>query len=232
MLAHRTMGSMLGYDSFTKSLLHFNGANGVPVFTDEMGKIWSTTFSGGNANISTGSYEFGGSSVVFNGVGCIDTPDSPDFAFGNGDFTIDFWTRRATTGAQIYLFGQTGAAIVLSSASIYAYFQSDNRIFVSVSDGSSFYGISATNAIAETTTWHHIAIVRSGTTLYLFIDGINNGTAATLGSAALNDSPNRFAIGRAGEFTSSPYTGWIDEFRISKGIARWTANFTPPTAEY
>jgi hypothetical protein len=63
------------------------------------------------------------------------------------------------------------------------------------------------------------------------VDGVL-GSAVDVTGVTANDSAYKFAVGCAGEYTTSPFNGSIDEFRFSKGIARWTANFTPPTSEY
>jgi hypothetical protein len=72
--------------------------------------------------------------------------------------------------------------------------------------------------------------VRNGNTLYLFLDGVSQGTRDVTG-VTVNNSFQKMVIGRMGGYPQ--YTnGWIDEFRFSKGIARWTSNFTPPVSEY
>lgn len=90
--------------------------------------------------------------------------------------------------------------------------------------------IDSETAITDT-NWHHFAGVRSGDTLYLFLDGVNEGTVDVAGYTFIN-SPYKMAIGKLGEYGGDHANGWIDEFRFSKGIARWTDNFIPPIAEY
>lgn len=74
-------------------------------------------------------------------------------------------------------------------------------------------------------------MVRNGDDLMCFIDGTQIGTTQDLAGASFFNSAYKFQIG-AFNNTSNPWNGWIDEFRLSKGIARWTGNFTPPVAEY
>jgi hypothetical protein len=78
-------------------------------------------------------------------------------------------------------------------------------------------------------TWYHVAIVKNGTSYLMFINGTQIGTTQT-STGVFQDVAAVMRIGLSG--TSNYLNGWIDEFRVSKGIARWTANFTPPTAEY
>lgn len=82
------------------------------------------------------------------------------------------------------------------------------------------------------TDWHHIAQVRYGNTMTLYIGGVAQTTTANVTGITCANSPNKVAIGRRGESNSLYWNGWLDEFRFSKGIARWTANFTPPTMAY
>ena len=77
--------------AFTKSLLHFDGADASTTFTDESGKTFTAR---GNAQLDTAQQKFGTASGLFDGTGdYIDTPDHADWFLGTGDFTIDFWVR-------------------------------------------------------------------------------------------------------------------------------------------
>ena len=81
--------------------------------------------------------------------------------------------------------------------------------------------------------WHHIAIVRSGNVFTAFLNGTSEVTATS--SISLVDNAELLTIGALG-YTSPPFlsffTGYIDYLRITKGVARYTANFTPPTAPF
>jgi len=102
----------------------------------------------------------------------------------------------------------------------------------------SYLGYSGENAVVIVSTGtitdtnlHHIALVRYGNTATQYIDGVADGTGDVTG-LTLNNSANKWGIGRAGEYASNIFDGWVDEHRFSKGIARWTTNFTPPTVAY
>lgn len=212
-------------DSYSKSLLHFDGTDASTTFTDESGKTWTAA---GNAQIDTAQSKFGGASGLFDGTGdYIDTPDSADFDVGSGDFTIDFWVRRAGTTDE-FILGQCDASATTSTRSWYVDFVSNAPRSV-VFTGTTAKVATSSTTISDT-NWHHLAMVRNGNTLYIYVDGTNRGTVDVTG-VTVNNSANKPAIGRFGE-SANYFNGHIDEFRFSKGIARWTANFTPPTSAY
>src|SRR5258706_9534158 len=108
--------------------------------------------------------------------------------------------------------------------------QGGNYPYGAVYVGSTAYAITSSSAITDT-IWHHYAFVRNGNTITLYIDGVSKGTVSVTG-LTVNNSANKLAIGRPGEYAGQYMNGWIDEFRFSKGIARWTSNFTPPGSAY
>ena len=182
----------------------------------------------GNAQIDTAQKVFGTASGFFDGNGdYIDTPDSEDFNVGSGDFTVDFWFRRTTaSSATQYLCGQVDSALSVGSRSILFYFTGANKLFAIVRSVSGDYKYVETIFAPSTSVWYHAAFVRYGNTLSLYLNGSLQGSMAI--TVEVVSSSSKWAIGRAGEYPSY-FDGYIDEFRFSKGIARWTTNFTPPT---
>ncbi len=79
-------------------------------------------------------------------------------------------------------------------------------------------------------TWYHFALIRAGNNYTQYINGIANGTFVR--QVDVGECFSRVALGAQSNDGSNPFSGYIDEFRLSRGIARWTANFTPPTAPY
>lgn len=222
MLADRMRMISKKVDRYTSSLLHMNGANGSTLFIDETGKTWTTM---GGALIVTGRYKFGGASGLFNGSSeYIYTPHSEDFNFGSGDFTIDFWMYPiANRGIlkKYHSLSPTEASfqLVIGSGSLLTFY------FYS---GTTSYSLKCTTALSLS-VWHHVAIVRFGNTMYMFIDGVL-ANSIDVTNITINNSPSVALF--VGINNTTLFSGNIDEFRISKGIARWTTNFTPPTAEY
>lgn len=213
-----------GIDSFTKLMLHMNGTDTSTTFTDDSLSPHSPT-AVGNAQIDIDQSKFGSSSGLFDGSGdYVSVPDSTDWDFGNGDFTIDFWTRfsdvsgnqgwcgRQTSGTSYFYFAKEGSSIRFRD------YNSGNIINLSLSWSPS------------ADTWYHIAAVRSGSTITIYVDGVSIGSAG-VGATSFLDRSDPLFIGSSFD-TAYHLNGWMDEFRWSKGIARWTSNFSVPTAEY
>lgn len=215
-------------EAFTVAMLHMNGPDGGLVFHDETGKLWGAV---GDAQLDTAQSKFGGSSALFDGSGdYLYTPDHPDFNFGSGDFTIDFWVRfNSLTGVQ-YFVGkrpdQSYAPFVLEIDNTYVYFFSDdnNTPWTWAVDARWAYG---TNIVPG--TWYHFAFVRNGSDWRFYLNGESKSFATSSHTVMTNTHGVTVGGIPNGDF---PLDGWIDELRITKGVARWASNFTPPTSEY
>ncbi len=213
-------------DAYTVSLLHMNGADGSQAFTDETGKVWNAY---GNAQIDTAQSVFGGSSALFDGSGdYLSAPDSADFDFGSGDFTIDFWVRFNSLSTPQHLVTKLNTslygpfAITIDGSYVYC---------ASSSNGTSWGMIFAWPygghlAVGE---WHHFAFVRNGSDWRFYLDGVSRASTTVSQTVMPNITDVTIGANADGSF---PLNGWMDELRISKGIARWTNNFTPPASEY
>lgn len=221
-----------GNDSYTKILLHCDGADGSTTFTDtNIGGSSHTWTANGNAQVDTATSKFGGACGMFDGTGdWIDTPDSTDFTLGSGDFTLDFWFNiNGGGGTSRYICGQCDSAFTASTFSFGARMTASDTVSLQVCSGSTFTSVTSTSTFLG--GWNHFAGVRTGNTLKLFINGTQQGGDVAF-SSVINDSANKLSIGRPGETASSYFTGWVEEFRLSVGTARWTANFTAPTVAY
>ncbi len=225
-----------GNDTYTKVLLHFDGSDGATTITDSnAGGSAHTWTAAGNAQIDTAAYKFGGASLLCDGTGdWVSTSDHADFSLGSGDFTIDCWFNvSAGSGGPKYIAGQANTVPDASSVSFLILRTNANVMEANVYAAGVPTGITGTTQFtnATNTGWHHLAFVRTGNTLKLFIDGVQEGSSTTF-SGTVTNSANALAVGAAGEHTSNPWEGWIDEFRISVGIARWTTTFSPPGKPY
>lgn len=227
----RTAGLNSGNDRYTKLLLHFDGADASTTITDtNRGGSAHTWTAAGNAQIDTAQSVFGGASLLCDGTGdWVTTADHADFTLGTSNFTIDFRLRPAADGTALRPAGQGPVGLAAASTPWYFERLATNKLRAHVSNGSAFTTLDTTSNVVAG-AWYHVALVRDGNTLRLFLNGTQEATAAFSGT--IPDSANALRFGAAGEETTSPWNGWGDEFRLSVGIARWTANFTPPTAGY
>lgn len=219
-------------DAYDKLLLHLNGTDGSTTFTDNSPYLRSATVYGG-AQIDTAYSKFGGAAGLFYGSGdYITFPNSDDWDFGSGVFTIDFWIRRDGTQAYsgIICVGNTGTSVNRWGI----HFDSGGtKIQVTTINSGSVYGYVATSALSDL-TWTHVAIVRSASNvLKIYLNGVAAGTFDPT-SRTFDDNDNTaLLIGRMyANNDSSYFKGHLDEVRICKGIARWTGDFSVPTSEY
>lgn len=212
-----------GVDSYTKLLLHCNGSDGSTTFTDDSYSSHTVT-ANGTTQIDDAQYKFGGASGLFNGStnDYLSIPDHADFSFGTGDFTIDFWMRPSAfvyydTFLGNWKTNNTGWVLDIALGGAYI-------------DWWSGGGSHQWSGLSFSSAWYHIAFVRNGNNINLYINGVDQGTRNCTGQTH-DGSGNPLTIG-GGVATEGQFHGWLDELRVSKGIARWTANFTPPTGEY
>jgi hypothetical protein len=193
-------------------LLHGNGGNGSTVITDFSGSP-KTLAAAGNAQISTAQSKFGGSSIAFDGVGdAVSITPLPSFNFGGSSFTIEFWIYPiAWTSFPAFIMFMSGAVnIDVVTTTLRA----------TVTGGP---GLAAT--APSFNSWSHIALVRNGNNFALYING---SSVASETSSVTLVQPSQFTLNRSG-FESQIY---LDEVRITNGVARYTASFTPPTAPF
>lgn len=206
-------------------LLHGDGANGSTTFTDNSPS--PKTFTAyGNAQISTAQSQFGGASLYFDGTGdYIQASASTDFAFP-GDFTIEFWSRKSANGSGGYDCALTTDTTNGSATNGWVVELSSTRGFALLYAGVVVFSY---NVGINDSTWNHWAICRSGTTLRAFKAGaqVYSGTYST--SMQANGV---FGVGGSSVLTGYRFNGYLDDIRITKGVARYTAAFTPHTVAH
>jgi hypothetical protein len=219
---------MAGIDSNTVLMLHCDGTNGSTTFTDSS-QYTHTVTANGNAQVSTSNVKFGTGSGVFDGTGDYLALDgSSDFAFGSGDYTVDFWVRVASLPQYAHLYDAR------PTSTLGAYLV----IYVDVATGH-LQCTNGTTDIGGTTnlnsaTYAHIAVTRSGTTRRVFVNGTIEATDSSDSVTLLNPTGRPWFGGKSygGDGGVQSLLGNFEEIRVSKGIARWTSNFTPPAAAY
>lgn len=194
------------------------------------------TVTSHGAIIDSSQSKFGGASAFFAPSTYVAVTDHPDFAFGTGDFTIDFWIRWKTlpdssSGWSVNFYSQATDGqnydlwqVNPWSAPTYSY---------------QFYVNTLTEARPathwqlspglSTGTWYHMAVVRSGDSWYMFQNGVQCGSTVTSSGPVPDYTGDVMISGFLG--SGSSIDAWYDEFRISS-VARWTSGFTPPTSLY
>jgi hypothetical protein len=181
----------------------------------------------GNAQISTTQSKFGGSSMLFDGTGdWLRTPTSPNLNMGTGDLTIEGWFYLTATVAVDYRMIVSDA----TNGNNYVAIRSGGtggQLEVNV-NGTSFR-LNLNNSVTIN-TWFHLAVTRYNGTWYGFVNGASLGSNAS--AAAFNLGNGGMFVGRFGGGTAYEWPGYMDDLRITKGIARYTSNFTPPTAAF
>jgi hypothetical protein len=213
------VGSGDSYYAYTSLLLHMDGTNGSTTFTDSSSNARTVT-ANGNAQISTAQSKFGGASALFDGAG--DYLDTSVLASptGSESFTIEAWIYpTAVTGQDRVIFETRGGSGFVFFINTSGYLQVFDSVVGSV--------LTASNVLLIANTWQYIALSKIGSTAYYFVNGISAGTY-TLASHA---TATNCRIGARND-AAAAFVGYIDELRITKGVARYTANFTPPTAPF
>jgi len=210
-------------DAYTKFLLHCDGLDNGTTFVDEAG---STVPLYGNVCTKTGTKKFGTASAYFDGNGdYIYYPAAnANYAFGTGNFTVDMWINFVTTPqyASIYecrsLDGADGFHFGCNAAG-----SNDKKLHIRTG-GVNYVGAT----VLDANTWYHVAVVGEGTTVKVYLNGVLEITA----TISYNFTNSLLLIGTYNVGDNYFWHGYMDEIRVSKGIARWTADFTPPTAAY
>lgn len=215
----------------TVLLMHFDGENNSTNFIDETGKT-ITRF--GDTKISTNQSVFGGSSGYFDGNGdYLSVPNSSDFDFVSGDFTIEFWIYPQNTSGVVSLIHKGWPSTYppfliylsggVSTNSISFFASGDDSSWNVANELGSGYNLS-------NSTWNHVAVVRNGQNFKFYVNGQCNN-AGTNSSDVLTVNTQNVRIGNATNEDDN-FLGYIDELRISKGIARYIEDFTPPNKPF
>jgi hypothetical protein len=197
------------------SLLRFDGSNGSGTFIDETGKTWTKT---GAPTITTSTAVFD-QSGVFTSTQALNSPVSADFNFGTLDFTIEGWFR--TSNASTHYF--VGNSIPSIDPPIWYIFRNSSGLLSSNFGGTTYSGTSI-----PLNTWHHIAFCRAAGVIRVYQNFVLTGS--NINSTNFNSvSQARINLG----VVTSGFQGLvgnIDEFRVTKGVGRYTGATIPAQA--
>jgi hypothetical protein len=227
-------------------LLHCDGTNGSTTFTDNSPSPKTVT-ANGNAQISTAQSQFGGASALFDGTGdYLSTPFDSGLSIGTSDFTIEFFVYLAGNSAidgggamRACVWSSYNSGVAANGYAVIIHGTSTTTgaigVYLDVYN-SSVETVIQTAAALSQGVWHHIAICRSGSNNYIFYDGVSQTLSSNTvtSSTTINVPATQTSYVGHTPLTSLPWdiNGYIDDFRITKGVARYTANFTPPTEAF
>lgn len=213
--------------------MRMEGANDGIVFIDDKGK---TVTPSGNAKTSTTQFKYGASSLNLSTFGDkLALAASSDFDFGTSDFTWECWIYRTAVNDVTYAdalwcsqVAPIGLAVAINSTGqIGICADSSNGgewdIHIGADPGNP-YG----STLIPLNTWTHVAVTRNGSTWRGFVNGVQDQTFTS--SASISNAPNGYFIGHWHDGWVRTFFGYIEDLRITKGVARYTSNFTPPTA--
>ena len=202
-------------------LMHFNGSNGSTTFTDNSSTPKIAT-PAGNAQISTAQSKFGGASLLLDGSGDYLTfPSNSAFAYGTGNFTIECW---------IYFAAGSSYREILSHRPTAGSVSTNGTLGINPNNGIFWYTntfIINYDTNIGTNQWSHVAICRNGSSIKIFVNGTEVGSATN----SDNLTSNLATIG-ANADGSETFNGYIDELRVTKGVARYTTNFTTSSVAF
>ena len=180
------------------------------------------TFTNSGVTVDTSTKKFGTGSLYLNGSSYAPLPSSADVAFGKGAFTIEFWCRRPSWASDAVPLSKwrpgSGFLMVLANGAFSIFLNSYTPI--------SFYW-----SAPAVDTWVHLAMTRDASgNLRAFLNGTQIGSTV-VNNASVNANSSPLCVGANNDGTTK-LTGYIDDLRITKGVARYTANFTPPSAQF
>jgi len=181
----------------------------------------------GNAQISTSVVKYGTGSMYFDGASWEKIPNSQNFNFGSGNFTVEGWVycTYTTPRQDIFTTPTTSGGYCGLSFGIY-----NGNFELTMSWTGSWDILFATAGSVSANTWYHFAIVRNGGTVTVYINGTSTYTNTGLSTSSLvfGTDVATISYGRANQSDARYLYGYIDDFRITKGYARYTTTFTPP----
>tara|TARA_R110000744_G_scaffold190874_1_gene310075 strand:+ start:2916 stop:4616 length:1701 start_codon:yes stop_codon:yes gene_type:complete len=211
-------------DHDTLLLIHSDTSDASTTFVDSSPSGRTITVVN-NTQHDTAQKKFGASSILFDGTNDeLTIPDSADWVFA-GNFTIDFWIRTGTAGD---LMTHATSATAGNTNFDFRLGGGGSQFGALVSNGSSFPINIVGGANLADSAWHHLALVRLGNRFDIYVAGTSVANATS--AVSINDVSAPITIGKAFN-GANDFNGHMDEIRISK-VARWDANFTPPSAPY
>jgi hypothetical protein len=216
------------YYSSCSLLLHFSGSNSSTTFTDNSPSPITVTSVNGAA-ISTAQSKFGGSSGLFDGTNdYLTTNTSVNLTLASENFTIEGWFYFINGTANSYgpilgNYSTWGANAIYFGKHL----NGSGKMQLFVVNYSNPSPLLTDPTALTNNQWIHFAIVRNGSDWTMYRDGVSVATATYSG---VTSTTNFFYIGASGDGVY--FNGYMDELRITKGVARYTGNFATQSAEF
>jgi hypothetical protein len=189
----------------------------------------------GDAQISTAEKKYGTGSILLTPGGgghYTRAPLTENLQFGTGDFTVECWIYLITNVAGICAVWSNYSSFGAGSLSLFAGHNSSNNNLFIIAHNGGFPALSSTTTVnSRLGLWTHLAVVRSSGQIKLYVNGVSEGTPFA-STVALDGVGSYFWVGTTGDSPAANPNCYIDDFRVTKGVARYTSNFTPPTSAH
>jgi hypothetical protein len=208
-------------------LLHGEGANNSTTFVDSSRATNTMVIGTGSPVISTSQTKFGTASISLPAAAI--RTSAVSYSFGTNPFTIEFWVYCSSTVAtQQAIFANAPVGSSWGANSFGIYVSASKFQFWANNFNTGAALITGTTTLVVN-TWYHYALVRSGSTFTQYVNGVSDGTYT---NAATIDNGTSRPLHLGWDGATWLFTGFLDEVRITTGVARYTAAFTPPTAAF
>ena len=210
--------------------------------TNNIWDVGAGTLLGKNGTTATDAQrQFATSSAMyFDGFGDyinVQTPNlQSDYTFGkNGEpFTIEFWIKPNSNSNTQFWFNASGGAASWSTSNGHHFFWylDGGNVNVQFNIGNNLTTMSFSASLINTAAWQHMAWAYDGTTHRVFLNGTQR-VSSTSPIVGVTAGSYTVRWGRHTDLSIATYfSGYMQDMRVTKGLARYTANFTPPTAEF
>jgi hypothetical protein len=210
------------YYNSSSLLCHFDSLNAAGRFIDNSRNNFAIT-SSGDVSLSTSQYKFGGASAYFDGTGdYLVTPTTSVLTFGTNDLTVELWIYQtvSSVGAYKVIVGDNVYASV-GGWTLYSY---NNQLNL-WKGGTELIAPSGTLTL---NSWNYVVWTRQSGNNRIFINGTQVGSTV---SDSTNYTSTAIYVGSS-KINTLNFAGYMDELRVTKGVARYTSNFTPPNAPF
>lgn len=232
----RTMFKVWPVDQYFSNVSVLLNMDGTGSAFDDLSLSPKTVTAVGNATQSTAQSKFGGRSAYFDGDGdYLTIPYSADMNISSGDWTVEAWVRASSLKnfQDIWRITTGGTDNQFAMCSVAA--DENGAIYLLTTNGNInwHYTTPTANGTLVANQWQHVAAVRSGSSVTLYVDGTSVLNYTYSGSLGATTGQTEIGANTGTGFGNARrFVGYIDSFRLSKGVARYSTNFTPPAVAF